>query len=872
MSNKPTYEELEKKVREFERIENDKNHAKEELRLIEWMLTKGHKNSFATRTFTPQYGDLTELNQSRLILDSVGKTVLSNIVFDYLDLLDTSAAVYELNGDYALGIFSSGWCQFMDQSSRELCGTKDNHAALSCGRWHCHESCWSKASKITIETESPVDIECNGGLRIYALPIRAGNRIIGAINVGYGNPPTDQAKLQQIAAKYGVSTKDLVELASSYKPRPPFIIELAKQRMSIAAILIGEIVERKRIEEDYRTLFREMLDGFALHEIICDQHGKPVDYKFLLLNPSFERMTGLSANEIVGKTVLEVLPETEPYWIETYGNVALTGKPVFFENYSVMLDKYFEVTAFRPAPKQFACIFADISKRKKTENDLLQEKERLLVTLRSIGDGVITTDTDGRVVLINKITEKLTGWTQQEAFGKDITEVFNIVNSKTKQQCENPVKKVLEAGTIVGLANHTNLIARDGTERMISDSGAPIFDANSQMIGVILVFRDVTEQYQIEQQLQHAQRMESIGILAGGIAHDFNNMLGVITGNISYALSRIDRNEELFQVLSDIQESSKHARSLTQQLLTFAKGGAPVKKIVDINQIIRETAKFVTRGKNSRCEFDLSNELWTVEVDPGQMNQTISNLVINADQAMPEGGIIKIKSENTLINPDTTIPLIPGKYVKISIQDQGIGISEKHLLKIFDPYFSTKTKGSGLGLSSAYSIVKRHDGYINVCSELGWGSVFHIYLPATIKTYEKVEQEEKAVHRGRGKILIMDDQELILDMAGRILNRMGYETVFAKDGSQVIDKYCKAYQSQNPFDLVILDLTIPGGMGGIKTIIELLKIDPNVKAVVSSGYSNDTVMANYADYGFCGVVPKPFTKSELAEVLNKVLL
>jgi len=512
----------------------------------------------------------------------------------------------------------------------------------------------------------------------------------------------------------------------------------------------------------------------------------------------------------------------------------------------------------------------EIEERKKAESALSKEKERLLITLRSIGDGVITTDTKSRVTLMNKVAENLTGWTQTEAKGKHISDVFHIINENTKQPSENPVEKVLKTKQIVELENHTNLIRRDGTKRMITDSGSPIFDSNSELIGVILVFRDITEKYQIEQQLQQSQKMKAIATLAGGIAHDFNNMLGVITGNVSYALSISKTDEEIHDVLSDIHESSRQAHDLTNQLLTFSKGGAPIKKTSDINKIIKSSAIFSSRGAQASCHFELSNDLWMSEVDEGQINQVIGNLVINANQAMPGGGTITIRTENVNLDADINLPLPNGKFIKIIIEDQGVGITKKHLPNIFEPYFTTKQKGSGLGLATTYSIVKKHDGHISVDSEIDKGTVFNIYLPAALQQTQTVIHQKSIHHFGQGKILIMDDQGSILKMVSRMLNRMGYVTEAAVDGIEAIEMYRKAYEANESFDLVILDLTVPGGMGGEKTIVELLKIDSNVKALVSSGYSISNIMANFEDYGFCGVVPKPYTKMQLAEVLNNV--
>lgn len=392
----------------------------------------------------------------------------------------------------------------------------------------------------------------------------------------------------------------------------------------------------------------------------------------------------------------------------------------------------------------------------------------------------------------------------------------------------------------------------------------------------LVIMNDISERKKMEREREvfefqrlQSQKLEAIGTLAGGIAHDFNNMLGVISGNASFALSDTPPGTELYDVISDIQEAVRQAQSLTQQLLTFAKGGAPVKKASDLNQIIKETAEFILRGENSRCEFMLPDDLWITEVDPGQLNQTIGNLVINANQSMPEGGVIQIKTENTDIDSESGVPLPPGRYVKITITDQGIGIPQRHISKIFDPYFSTKQKGHGLGLATTYSIIKKHGGHVTVESQIEKSTTFTIYLPATLKQVEKEKKMEKICHEGQGNVLIMDDEEPILKMSSRLLNKMGYKTTLVSNGWQAVETYKKALAKNERFEIVILDLTIPGGMGGKQTMAELLKLDPTVKAIVSSGYSNDPVMANYKAYGFSDILPKPYGKNHLAEIFMR---
>jgi two-component system, cell cycle sensor histidine kinase and response regulator CckA len=508
---------------------------------------------------------------------------------------------------------------------------------------------------------------------------------------------------------------------------------------------------------------------------------------------------------------------------------------------------------------------------RQTLKSLFEEKERAQVTLRSIGDGVITTDSEGRVVLINAITERLTGWTQREAEGKPLAEIFNIINENTRERCENPVDKVLREGKIIDLANHTALIARDGAERSIADSGAPILDESGNIIGVVLVFRDVTEKKKMEEEILKSGKLESIGILAGGIAHDFNNILTAITGNISLAMRDIKPADAIFRRLSDAESACMRAKDLTYQLLTFSKGGAPIKKVVSLSEMIEVSSRLALAGSNVRCTLSMPDDLLPADVDEGQISQVINNLLINAVEAMPEGGVITVRAENLTISNDNAIPLAAGKYIKISIQDHGTGIRPGHLQNIFDPYFTTKQKGSGLGLAVCYSIVKKHDGHISVESELGSGTTFAIYLPASSNKISGKKDSREEPIRGEGKILVMDDEAMVREVTGQILKHLGYDVEFTTDGTEAIDLYRKAKESGRPFDLVIMDLTVPGGMGGKEAIHRLIEIDPEVRALVSSGYSDDLVMSDFRQYGFKGVLTKPYQITQLALALHNVL-
>ncbi|MBU7016893.1 MAG: PAS domain S-box protein [Theionarchaea archaeon] len=511
----------------------------------------------------------------------------------------------------------------------------------------------------------------------------------------------------------------------------------------------------------------------------------------------------------------------------------------------------------------------EVVERTLMEESLAAEKERLAVTLRSIGDGVITTDTEGTIVLINKAAELLTGYTAEEATGNPLDTVFCIINEQTRSPCKNPVTRVLSQGAVVGLGNNTVLISRDGTERVIADSGAPIRDHMSRIIGVVLVFRDVTEKRKREQELLRTQKLESLGNLAGGIAHDFNNILTGIMNNA--ALARIYTTDNRAGArLTKIEKASMQARNLTQQLLTFSKGGSPIKKTTSLNKVIRDSTSFALRGSNVRCHFYISDELSPADIDEGQISQVINNLIMNADEAMPEGGVIQVRAENVVVGEESFF-LQKGTYTRISIEDQGVGIPEKYLSRIFDPYFTTKQKGSGLGLATAYSIIKRHNGHLNVESEVGVGTTFHIWLPASRDSLKREEIQPHTPIKGEGRILFMDDEETIRDAAREVLTYLGYTVEFAEDGREAIELYKKRLGSQESFDIVIMDLTIPGGMGGKEALSALLEIDPHVKAIVSSGYSTDPIMADFRKYGFKGVVTKPYSIEELSETLNRMM-
>ena len=511
------------------------------------------------------------------------------------------------------------------------------------------------------------------------------------------------------------------------------------------------------------------------------------------------------------------------------------------------------------------------SKKEEVDAALALEKERLMVTLRSIGEGVIATDVDGLVVLMNKAAEKLTGWDNQEALQHELREILPVTNEESGKPYHDQVATVLQKGSLLGLDRHAVLTTRDGRKRRVDVSGAPIRDWQSQTIGVVLVCRDVTNEQKMEVELLKKRQLQSLGVLAGGIAHDFNNILTAILGNIFLAGRLVDQGSNAFLLLKEAEKASQRAAALVQQLLTFSKGGEPVKKAARMTEILTTTTDFVLRGSNIACEYQIADNLWLADVDSGQMSQVVQNLIINAKHAMPDGGKIIISGKNIVKNESDSVPLPRGSYLEIRISDQGIGIPEEKLANIFDPYFTTKEKGSGLGLAITHSIMIKHAGSIRVESKVGEGTIFTLYLPAMPGKGLAVAREVSRDTTGQGRVLVMDDDEMVRETTGAMLNSIGYQAVLVSDGLEAIKQYTEALVGSNPFDAVIMDLTIPGGMGGRDAISIILRHDPGVKALVSSGYANDPILANPSKYGFKGALVKPFHINDLSGALNKLV-
>lgn len=637
-----------------------------------------------------------------------------------------------------------------------------------------------------------------------------------------------------------------------------------------------DVTERKKAQDDlvesekrFRTLYKEMLSGLALNEVILNEEGIPIDYRYLEVNPAFEKLTGLKAQDVIGKTARQVFPISAEHWIQVFSEVPLTGKILKFEDFAPELNKIFSISAFSFKKGFFAIVFEDITASKTSEKLIASERERLAITLHSIGDGVISTDTDGKIVTINKSAQELLECRLEDTVGKKLKSIFNVINEISRTPLEDPIEKLIRTRKKIEPESHTLLITSTGKEMLIALSADPIIGNDNYIIGIVLVFRDMTEKVKLETTIQRNQKLESIGVLAGGIAHDFNNLLAGIFGYLEIAIMFSKDNPKVIDYLNKALFAFNRAKALTLQLLTFSKGGTPIKKLASLLPILTESIQFSLSGSNINVVYELDKNLWATEIDENQIGQVIQNIAINAQQAMLQGGTLIVKAENIILEKKEFLISANQNYIKLSFIDNGIGIPKESLPRIFDPFFSTKKEGTGLGLTTVFSIVQKHGGFLDVDSIEGQGSSIIIYLPAQNKNMQEEKEKKNSIHNRKAKILLMDDESYIQEIESIRLENMGYEVSVAAHGDEAIQIFMEAENSETPFQLVILDLTILGGKGGIQTLEEIRKLNQKVPVIIASGYSESPAIADPDKYGFNASLKKPYTKEDLIEVLTR---
>ncbi len=517
----------------------------------------------------------------------------------------------------------------------------------------------------------------------------------------------------------------------------------------------------------------------------------------------------------------------------------------------------------------------EIAEHKQTEEALLESEAHYRLLTENASDVVWKVDSDYRFTYISPADERLRGYRADEVIGHHVFELFDeegvAALKKIARERETAERQGTKTGTKTFEARHR---CKDGRWLWAEISSTPERDAHGAITGYHGMTREITERKEHEKELLKIEKLESLGVLAGGIAHDFNNILTGIMGNISFAQLFLDDTHKSYKPLAEAEKASRRAEELARQLLTFARGGEPVKKVVSLRHLVNETLSLVLRGSNVKGTIEIPDSIHSIEADEGQMAQVFHNIIINAKQAMPGGGTLTVTARNETLDNENTMALPGGSYVKLSFADQGCGISDDVLKRIFDPYFTTKTSGRGLGLASAHSIVKKHGGHIGVNSVIGQGTTVTIHLPSTGATYSIYQSDSVAettgVHTG-GSILVMDDEEIIRRIATNMLEHLGYQVATCEDGTEAIARYTDARESGTPFSAVIMDLTIPGGMGGKEAARQIRAIDPKACLIVSSGYSDDPIMSDYTTYGFKGALAKPYNIKEFGQLLSSIL-
>ncbi|MCP4221549.1 MAG: PAS domain S-box protein [bacterium] len=624
---------------------------------------------------------------------------------------------------------------------------------------------------------------------------------------------------------------------------------------------LGSNKEHLRYLESH---YKELVENAGIAILTDDESGN-----LRYFNKRFFELFGYSEDEMKGKSIASIVHPDSIEKVKQYHKQRVEGKeaPSRYEFQGIRKDgstMCLEVDVVelveRDAIVGTRSYLWDITERRNAEEALKKSESQYRILIEQASDGMIIADLKGSCVDANTKGCSMLGYDRDEILGMSIKTLVPEEDIKENREHFN----IIAGGENV--VREYKLKRKDGEVFPAEVSAKMLPD--KRLLGII---RDITMRKRMEEEVLKAQKLDSIGVLAGGIAHDFNNIITGVLGNISLAKLHIRPGSRGYRKILLAEQSTIRAQDLVNQFITFSKGGKPIKKREFIQEFLEETIHFALSGSPVKCTYKLPKKLMPVEIDAGQVRQVFNNIVINARDVMPKGGILEVKAENVSVEAVKGIPLQPGDYARISFKDHGPGIPDEYLLRIFDPYFSTHDKQRGMGLTAAYSIMKNHGGYIRVETREGTGTIFHVYLPGHSEEKLQPEPVRRKPEVSQPRILLMDDEEVIREVAGEMLEMSGYQVVFAREGSEAIELYQSQMEGDSPFDAVVMDLTIPGGMGGQECMEVLLKIDPNVKAVVSSGYCDDPIMADHRKYGFSGVVKKPYKIDDLKQCLRKII-
>ncbi|MFH1723866.1 MAG: PAS domain S-box protein [Elusimicrobiota bacterium] len=632
--------------------------------------------------------------------------------------------------------------------------------------------------------------------------------------------------------------------------------------------VVRDVTEQKRAEAalreseaGFRTLFEGALDGIAVADIetkrfiacnkaICDKLGY-----------TREQFTRLKFDDI---HPVDALPAVAAAFARQASGGSSVAKdiPVLKKDDTVFFADINSRPITLAGRRSLLGVFRDVTERKRTVDKLRESESRWRSLIESSPDHIIMLDRDFKITFINRTVP---GLTVEHVIGKSDFEFLPSEYHQVARDCLDRILKTRKPGRY-----STPYRSETGETRYFDVRIAPIV-RDGRVVAFMKCATDITVLKRAEEDRLRTQNLESLGVLAGGIAHDFNNLLTAVLGNLSLAKMEMGGGADVRPLIEETERAAHSAKSLTHQLLTFSKGGSPVKKVIALAPLLKESVTFATRGSHTRCDFDVAEDLRTVDADAEQVAQVLSNLAINAVQAMSEGGVLRVTAENVALSEKDALSLPDGPYVRVRVKDQGVGIPAEQMAKVFAPYYSTKENGRGLGLATCRSIVARHGGHIAAESEAGAGATFTIHLPASSAQAPQPETKAPKIKKGEGRILIMDDDRSVVKVLARMVRTLGYEAESAPDGAAALEAVAEAEKAGAPFDVVFMDLTIPGGMGGEQAIKKLAELHPGVKAIVSSGYATGTVMSDFAAHGFSGMLAKPYRLEEVSELLSQVL-
>lgn len=639
------------------------------------------------------------------------------------------------------------------------------------------------------------------------------------------------------------------------------------EKMHFAHLIYRDITELRQIEHKLKESEEKFAAAFHSVPIIIAISTQK-DGIYLEVNDAFIEILGYRREEVIGKSSKEL--EIFADYADRERAVELLKTNGYVRNLEVNIKtkkQEIRTVLFSIAKidlMNMPCLLvsaSDISQLRETEQKFSTTYIMLKNLFENANDFIFSFDLNGTILSVNKALQSALEYSMDELLKMDI---FQVIAPEYHELTRKMIQKKLK-GEVTHTIYELEGITKSG-RRILMEINTTIVFTNGKPVAIQGIGRDINERKLFVDERLKTEKLESLSILAGGIAHDFNNILVAILGNVNLMQLEEHNSPSQKQMLFDLEIATKRASDLTKQLMTFAKGGEPLKVTVSIDKVILDSANFILRGSNCKAIFNFKAKNHVVDIDVGQITQAFNNLILNAAQSMPSGGLIKIDTLELDQIEDLTVPIDPKKFILIKIEDQGIGIPEQIRTKIFDPYFTTKKYGTGLGLATVYSIVKRHGGYITFDSVMNKGTIFNIFLPKSNKQIPIEDKINSSMQIFHGSALIMDDDPHVQSVLGKMLAKIGFKVDHASSSEETIQLF-----RTGTYLIVFMDLTIPGDMGGKDILLKLMEINPKVKAIVSSGYSDDDVMSNYTKYGFIGALKKPYTFEELLQLLQKIL-